>query len=123
MAAGLQQKPHRIGSLTETSTEIINHPIQQENAALQSVNATARFRITVPVAAVDVEQNDDEAQEITSEVGAAEEPGEPPRTMLPSRHLGGDRRGNGNKVMLLQSETLLFVFGLLQNVFIEYIAC
>lgn len=38
------------------------------------------------VAAVHVEQNDDEAQAVTGQVGATTEPGESPSAMLPSRH-------------------------------------
>lgn len=45
-----------------------------------------------PVAAVDIEQNDDEAQAVTGQVRAAEEPGDCPRAMFPSRHLPNDRQ-------------------------------
>ncbi len=44
-----------------------------------------------PVAAVHVEQNDDEAQAVTGQVGATKEPGESPCTMFPSRHLTNDK--------------------------------
>ena len=44
-----------------------------------------------PVAAKDVEQNDEKAQEVTGKVRATKDPGESPRTMLPSRHLKNDR--------------------------------
>lgn len=42
---------------------------------------------TSPVAAIDIEQNDDKAQEVTGKVRATKHPGESPRTMLPSCHL------------------------------------
>lgn len=44
-----------------------------------------------PVAAVHVEENDDETQAVTGQVGATKEPGESPCTMLPSRHLMNDK--------------------------------
>lgn len=43
------------------------------------------------MAAIHVEQDDDEAQEVTGEVGASKHPGEAPCTMLPSCHLKDDR--------------------------------
>lgn len=44
-----------------------------------------------PVAAVNVEQNDDKAQAVTGQVGATKEPGESPCSMLPSCHLTNNR--------------------------------
>lgn len=41
----------------------------------------------LPVAAEDIEQNDDKAQTVTGQVGTTKEPGESPGVMLPSRHL------------------------------------
>lgn len=43
-----------------------------------------------PVTAVHVEQNDDEAQAVTGQVGATEELGERTCMMLPSGHLTND---------------------------------
>ena len=47
-----------------------------------------------PVAAVDVEQDDDESQAVTRQQGAAEEFWEGASTMLPSGHLTNDRDRN-----------------------------
>lgn len=44
-----------------------------------------------PVATVDVEHYDDEAQAVTGQVRAAKEPGDSPSTMFPSGHLTNDR--------------------------------
>lgn len=48
-----------------------------------------------PVAAVHVEDDDDKAKAVTGQVGAAEEPGESSRAMLPPRNLwrGGEAKG------------------------------
>lgn len=46
-----------------------------------------------PVAAVHVEQNDDEAQAVTGQLGATKEPGKSLCTILPSRHLTESRGG------------------------------
>jgi len=43
--------------------------------------------VLLPVASINVEQNDDKAQAVTGQVGATKDPGESPGTMLPSRHL------------------------------------
>lgn len=41
----------------------------------------------LPVAAQNIEENDDEAQTVAGKVGATKEPGEDPGVMLPSRYL------------------------------------
>lgn len=50
-----------------------------------------------PVAAVHVEDDDDKAKAVTGQVGAAEEPGESSRAMLPPRNLWRVRETKGRR--------------------------
>lgn len=66
-----------------------------------------------PVAAVHVEQNDDEAQAVTGQVGATKESGESPCTMLPSRHLTNDKEteSRGHEMMVFPLNILSRSYG------------
>lgn len=66
-----------------------------------------------PVAAVHVEEDDDKAKAVTGQVGAAEEPGESPRAMLPPRDLPRVRetKGDGDCAMRPSSNTLQILSG------------
>lgn len=59
-----------------------------------------------PVTAVHVEQNDDESQAVTGQVGAAEESGKSAGAMLPSRHLTYEQAETAEGCFLYKSHIL-----------------